>query len=133
MAHLTLIRGLPGSGKSTIAKNYKALHLEADMYFIHNGEYSFDKNLLKNAHDWCQNNARHALENGLDVVVANTFVKVWELQKYAKIARNTGATFSITEATGRYSNIHGIPVETLRRMENQWEKVFVTAGMINKL
>ena len=34
---LALIRGLPGSGKSTIAKSFipcNFIHLETDMYFI---------------------------------------------------------------------------------------------------
>ena len=45
---LILVRGLPGSGKSTIAsaidgsdESYAPIHLEADMFFMENGEYKF--------------------------------------------------------------------------------------------
>lgn len=51
MQLLTLIRGLPGSGKSTMAKfiagDTDAVHLEADMYFIKDGEYKFEQTQIK--------------------------------------------------------------------------------------
>lgn len=39
---LTLIRGLPGSGKTTLAKQLGVLHVEADMYFMRDGRYQFE-------------------------------------------------------------------------------------------
>ena len=39
---LFLIRGLPGAGKSTLAKNLGALFFEADMYFLEGNEYKFN-------------------------------------------------------------------------------------------
>lgn len=46
MLQLVLVRGLPGSGKSTIAKSFiphNFVHLETDMYFINSaGEYKFN-------------------------------------------------------------------------------------------
>lgn len=53
---LVLIRGLPGSGKSTIArelaaKGYK--HFEADMWFEMRRK-PFDGLLLRHAHRWCK-------------------------------------------------------------------------------
>lgn len=57
MGSLMLIRGLPGSAKSTLAKSfviYQYQHIEADMYFMKNGEYVFDVNVLHRAHKWCQ-------------------------------------------------------------------------------
>lgn len=52
--HLILVRGLPGSGKSTFAhaiwNNYAIC--EADQYFINKetGEYVFDGSKIKDAH-----------------------------------------------------------------------------------
>lgn len=40
-----ILRGLPGSGKSTYAKKLAEegwLHFENDMYFMKNGKYVFD-------------------------------------------------------------------------------------------
>jgi Chromatin associated protein KTI12 len=48
---LVLIRGVPGSGKSTRARELQEyLHFEADMYFIRDGAYTFDSDLLPAAH-----------------------------------------------------------------------------------
>ncbi len=70
---LILIRGLPGSGKSTFAREYfsneaafrkmpiqKYIHLEADMYYTdHEGNYNFTRENLRNAHHWCQETANY--------------------------------------------------------------------------
>jgi uridine kinase len=58
MSNLILVRGAPGSGKSTFVKNYmkdltrRFAHYEADMYFIDkDGEYRFDGSKIKRAHE----------------------------------------------------------------------------------
>ncbi len=54
---LVLIRGLPGSGKSTMAKDLATqgyLHFEADMYFELDGHYRYDASCIREAHSWCQ-------------------------------------------------------------------------------
>jgi predicted kinase len=42
MATLTIVRGLPGSGKSTYAKSLNVFHIEADMFCMKDGKYEFD-------------------------------------------------------------------------------------------
>ena len=58
MKILYLLRGLPGSGKSSVAKslmNAQTGHVEADMFFMDNkGNYNFDVSKLEEAHKWCQ-------------------------------------------------------------------------------
>ena len=55
---LYILRGLPGAGKSTLAKNVGAVYFEADMFFMEGNEYKFDNTKLRKAHDWCQNQVR---------------------------------------------------------------------------
>ncbi len=118
---LRLIRGLPGSGKTTLAKQYHCLHLEADMYFIKNGQYNFDKHKLQNAHQWCLLQTEIALKNNMDVVVSNTFTQLWELERYIKLAIHYNIKYQIIEATGSYPNDHNIPEEKLTQLKAKWQ------------
>ena len=58
MKTLYLLRGLPGSGKSTLAKSIGGIHIEADQYFMEDGEYKFDGSKIKLAHNYCQSQTR---------------------------------------------------------------------------
>lgn len=119
-AQLVLIRGLPGSGKSTLARAFADVgyqHYEADQFFIENGEYRYQPNRIRDAHQWCQARTREALREGRSVVVANTFTRVAELHPYLNLARD----ISIVHATGAWPNVHGVPPDAMRRMADRWE------------
>ena len=117
---VVIIRGLPGSGKSTLAKSMvDYLHFEADMYLEINGEYVYDASKIKQAHDWCVPSAKNALEKGANVVISNTFVKLWEIQRYIEL----GFPYKILELQGKWPNIHGVPIEMIDSMASRWEKL----------
>lgn len=118
MPHLVLIRGLPGSGKSTIARSMAGyVHLEADMYFETSTGYSFDPNKLKDAHDWCFTETSAALRHGSSVVVANTFVTFSEMERYLLLGYPT----SVVEAKGDFPSAHQVDTVMLQRMRESWE------------
>ncbi len=119
---LTLIRGLPGSGKSTLAKTFDAVHLEADMYFVNKqGEYQFDPRLLKKAHLWCQEQCRYFLSRGENVVVANTFIRQWEMAPYRKLASLYNAKLVIKVCRGEYNNVHNVSLSAIAKMKKNWQ------------
>jgi predicted kinase len=115
---IVLIRGIPGSGKTTMAKKMLGYHhLEADMYLEVNGRYVYNPSKVPKAHDWCVASAKAALEQGRNVVVSNTFAKKWELQRYIDL----GFPFRIVEATGTWPNVHGVPKAIIEKMRARWE------------
>lgn len=122
---MILVRGLPGSGKSTIAKALKNAGFawyEADMYFMDvQGEYLFNPAKVKDAHLWCQHSARLALKCGENVVVSNTFAQMWEIIPYFKIAREFGIEPNVIEAKGSWNSIHSVPPDVINRMIARWE------------
>lgn len=126
---LTLIRGLPGSGKSTLAKKIAenkdsaVIHLEADMFFVDSaGTYLFQPKLIKQAHQWCQQQCLQSLQKKQSVVVSNTFVKHWEMKFYQQLAKQYAAILVIKTCTGKYPNIHNVPATSILRMQQQWQK-----------
>lgn len=125
---LILVRGIPGSGKSTKAKsmlvsNPNLVHLEADMLFEASGEYKFDPTLLSTAHDWCYSNTVFNLLAGKDVVVTNTFTKMWELESYLYIGQRLECDITIIEMKCEYGSIHGVPESKLQQMKARWEEL----------
>lgn len=120
---LTLIRGLPGSGKSTLAQTLPGVHLEADMFFTNErGEYHYRPEQIAQAHAWCQQQTERHLQFGHSVVVANTFVRHWEMSVYKKLARRYRAKLVIKICRGEYANIHGVEAETVERMRRKWQE-----------
>jgi hypothetical protein len=120
---LYLVRGLPGSGKSTYAKGLGCFHVEADMFHIRNGVYRFDGSRAKLAHNWCQKTAFVAMEQGMDVVVSNTFTMDWETWPYVTFAEKTGHVVKIIRMTGEYGTTHNVPAETLENMKKRFQDI----------
>ena len=119
---LVLIRGLPGSGKSTMAQEMVAngfVHFEADMYFTVDGVYAYDSARIQDAHAWCQRMTRQALQEGRRVVVSNTFTRLQELKPYQGMVNE----IRVVEARGRWQNTHGVPAEMVERMAQRWERL----------
>jgi len=113
MSKLILLRGLPGAGKSTLAKTFEgARHFEADMFFLdESGNYNFDPSNLRQAHEWCRNNVDNTMSFGIDVVVSNTFTQEWEMEAYYELAKKHGyVVFSlIVENRHGGVNKHNVP------------------------
>ena len=121
-AELILVRGIPGSGKTTYVKNNLKghRHYEADMFFNKDGKYDFDKNKLGKAHNWCFNQTKKDLENGKKVVVSNTFTTAKEVNKYLKLAKDLNKKVKVIRTTGNYKNIHDVPKESIDRMKKRF-------------
>jgi predicted kinase len=122
---LYIVRGLPGSGKSTFAQTLTPNHWEADMYFINeNGEYKFNMDEIKIAHQWCRDAVEDAMGRGLDkIAVSNTFTQVWEIEPYHKLAEQYDYTVFHLIMENRHGgvNTHDVPTEVLYKMNKRFE------------
>lgn len=122
--HLIIIRGTPGSGKSTMAaklidNDIAKVVLEADDYFSNGGAYRFDASKLGEAHAECQSKVRHFLGLGLETIVSNTSTTWKEMRPYLDIARAMGAHVTIITMKTQFQNIHGVPDEKVEIMRNR--------------
>ena len=132
---LILIRGLPGSGKTTfvnkeLRKDFPDIRqFEADMYFLSaKGEYLFDPRKLGAAHAWCLNSTKKALARGETVAVSNTFCSLWEMDKYFQLAKELKVDIQVFHLkcsfeTSVKRNNHQVPAETIKKMISRWEEV----------
>ena len=125
MSKLYILRGIPGSGKSTCGKKivdnakaagFTAIKFESDDFFMKNGKYNWNPKLLGMAHKWCQNNVRKALNEYDVVVVANTNLNLADVNTYVKIANDAYADFEVIAIHGNHKNVHNVPEETLEKM-----------------
>lgn len=136
-----LYRGLPGSGKSTSAMEWLQSDtpdfrsysiVEADQFFIRDGEYKWSQSLLPVAHDWCFGEfARQLFIVQPDrLAVSNTFTRLWEMQRYIDIMKKNNIPFSVHEPDTVWAKDpaicatkcqHGVSEDIIRKMLNRWE------------
>lgn len=131
MSTLYLIRGLPGSGKTTLARiiwagyQFAIDHYEADMFFLDDeGEYRFAPRKVPQAHQWCQDKVREVITKwGHSVIVSNTFTQLWEMEPYLKMAEEFGYSVQIIECKGQWRSLHGVPADKIEAMRARWENL----------
>jgi predicted kinase len=134
MQQLILIRGLPGSGKSTYAKSLLKKgwkHFEADMYHTKKGVYDYQVSRAREAHEWCMNQTRKALGEGKSVIVSNTFSTYNELDPYIEIADerneelmdNFTVEVKVIKCVGEFDSEHDVPDSVISRMADRWEDI----------
>jgi predicted kinase len=124
---LLIIRGIPGSGKTTladkIAKKINASHFENDTFFTDDqGNYHFDINYHQQAKDECLEKTKEALFAGKIVVVSNTFIKKSEMEPYTKFCDENGdLNYAVIEMELRFENTHNIPQSIVNQKEAEFE------------
>ena len=122
---LTLVRGIPGSGKTTFANSMAGSYpvYSADNFFETEAGYKFDASKLFIAHKQCQRKTEDSMKSETEkIYVANTFTKDSEMKDYFTLAEKYGyKVFSIiVENRHGNTNVHGVPSETLEAMRGRF-------------
>jgi len=132
---LYIVRGVPGSGKSTFAKRlveHDFLVCEADKYFIdkETGEYNFDITKIKDAHKFCQDTVEMYMKDSTvndnfyrEIVVSNTFTQEWEMEPYFELANKYGYTVFTVIVENRHGGVneHGVPDDKIQIMKDRFQ------------
>ena len=127
---LIILRGIPGSGKSTVADIlaegvFNHTICCADDYFTNDeGVYNWYPSGIKKAHEASQLKCREAMERGESrVIVANTNTTEKEMKPYNDMANEFGyrVISLIVENRANTTNIHNVPESTLKKMCDRFE------------
>ncbi|XP_037534212.1 NEDD4-binding protein 2-like 2 [Nematolebias whitei] len=132
---LILMRGLPGSGKTTLARKLlsnspSGVILSTDDYFAQKNGYRYDVGLLGAAHEWNQWRAKDALQDGCSpIIIDNTNLQAWEMKPYVKMALDRGYKVDFCEPDTGWKfdpyelekrNKHGVPHEKIAQMMDRF-------------
>ncbi|XP_050752637.1 NEDD4-binding protein 2 [Gymnogyps californianus] len=142
---LVLLRGVPGSGKSYLARtlledNPGGIILSTDDYFYKHGQYHYDPDCLGEAHDWNRKRAKEAFEMRISpIIIDNTNIQAWEMKPYVTLAQqfkykvmfrepDTWWKFKPKELERR--NIHGVSKEKIKRMLERYERCLTVSSIL---
>lgn len=139
---MIIMRGLPGSGKSYMARSIvhqafgpcdtsQFIFSTDDFFMVPGGGYNFNHMNLQEAHHWNQKRVWHAAMSGLSpIIVDNTNTQTWEMLPYGKLAVENGYFMEVLEPRNKWSqkpgelarrNIHGVPKFAIERMLDRYE------------
>lgn len=142
---LIILRGLPGSGKSYLARqllfstlgdevNVRNHILSTDDYFCQNPQnvYLYDPRFIEEAHNWNQHRAFESMSRGYSpIFIDNTNTQMWEMKPYATMATDYGYIIEILEPDTHWCfndkeltkrNQHGVPKSKITDMLGRYEK-----------
>lgn len=121
MRKLTIIRGIPGVGKTTLAQKLGCLHISTDMWFCRDGNYEFDFGRIQSAHMWCECMVQRAMEMDTPhIAVANTFKTQKEMATYFRNAAFYKYDVEIIELAKEYGSVHNVPEEIMERARSRY-------------
>jgi predicted kinase len=128
---LILLRGLPGSGKTTFAEflsGKNCFSISADSCWA--WDYTtdprgFDREELKRAHERCYRIVEGLMERSdisAPIAVHNTFTTEREMERYYELAEKYGYVVFSLIVENRHNGVseHNVPQDTLTKMRERF-------------
>ena len=140
MRVLYIIRGLPGSGKSSLGEDLINHHwasggkpgvgiwmrhcYSADDWFTDKkGNYNFVPEELPQAHEDCQLRVQGAMLDKVErIAVCNTFTQAWEAERYFELCKIYDYSPFVIQCQNDFGNIHGCSDDKIEEMRERWDE-----------
>jgi len=126
---LTIIRGMPGSGKSYHARKLSLVGAKKirivefdDFWKNKKGEYKFDPEIVMS----CVEYARAAVTHELLIeerpcIITGVFNRLEYMDYFRALCDTKNIPLEVLRMTGNYGNIHGVPEDKLKEMRDTFE------------
>jgi predicted kinase len=147
MRKLIIMRGLPGSGKSFLAKQeyvknsklgLSCVICSTDAFWLINESYTFKPEYLGIAHQWNQGQVAYAMFQNTEVIIVdNTNTTFKEMAPYLELAASFGYRVELMEPVTPWAhdpvecarrNTHGVPEAKIREMLARWQNIEISTG-----
>lgn len=117
---LVLVRGLPGSGKSTfskiIAQHFGYTHVENDMFRKHGDSYVLKPSEYNDVRKAALDVVASSLERGFNVIVSNVFATNRSMEEYIDLTDSV----VVMTLTSNYQNGNAIDKDDIKQMRQSW-------------
>lgn len=148
---MIILRGLPGSGKSYLAKEIVQSTVGGDSlkyifstddFFLQKGRgvYAFDPTKLSDAHAFNQEQVLKALMGAISpVIIDNTNTQCWEMQHYARMAVKYGYFIEVLEPDTPWlfqaaelarRNKHNVSRDSIQKKLQRYERNVTAAKLL---
>jgi len=121
---LIILRGVPGSGKTTLAHLISEYVCSADDYvYNEDGEYVWTPERVYVAHKKCQTKCKYGMELKISkIVISNTSPKTRDLKPYMKLAEEFGYQVHTVIVENRHggTNSHNVSEEHIENMKKNF-------------
>lgn len=120
---LYIVRGIPGSGKSTLIKKITKNIVELDDYYNEKyGYYKFSYDEVPQSHKYALNKIEKMMIDKLDeIAVIDSFIKNKDFDQYKKLAIKYNYQPIEIIVHSDFKDIHNVPIKRLEEMCNEFE------------
>ena len=140
---ILIIRGLPGSGKTTLGKEFiknidNSIQIESDDFHMSCNEYNYNKSNIIDAIHYVQSSVNNCIKQNVKLIILSSVFTLLEhiAEYFDKARKNNYILYTITLTENNINlllkrNIHNVQLETFKSMKSRFE--YIKDGIVESM